>query len=181
LVSSRGGRWRRAKEGSRKNAREAGGEAQFAKGAAVMTPEAIAELVDIYDRMRTRYGAAIAMEALVNRIKIGKRAILPDIGGLEPPVKALIVAVAEAHGLTVELLRKHKQLSGVRDEAVYVVRRLFPGVSYPMLGRYLGRDHSSLVDGNQRFERRLAADEVLRARVSRCTAPAVERAEAVAT
>jgi hypothetical protein len=91
-----------------------------------------------------------------------------------------IEAVALSHGIDTNRLRAEQASSSVvriRSEAVYIVRLLNGGTpSFPELGAYFGRDHSSLVGGDKAFRRRLETDAVLRARVERWVAARGEKA-----
>jgi chromosomal replication initiation ATPase DnaA len=147
-----------------------------------MNRATIARCVDLYDRLRTRVGSAAAMEqAIEYAVEASKRhAIAAFASGIDPQAVALIEGVAQAHGHTLGALKtghRYTWVVPVRDEAVYVARAV-TGVSFPVLGRYFGKDSSSLVFGQRRFERRLAVDELLRLRVGRVVDAAKAAGEA---
>jgi chromosomal replication initiation ATPase DnaA len=142
-----------------------------------MTRATLLRCVEVFDRLRVRVGAAAAMEQAVEyaqakpgpaRLQITRNAdaeACPDL-----VVASVLDAVARSYGVTLRQLRKPgkgQRMTRLRDEIVHVTRTLTPGASYPVLGLLLKRDHSVLVVGAQRFEARLAADELLAARVER--------------
>lgn len=88
------------------------------------------------------------------------------------PREAIVTAteVALRHGLSLHALRvKSRENIPVTEEVAWSLRQLSPPVSYPLIGAILGRDHSTIHTAVKRFEKRMATDEVLRARVGRTT------------
>lgn len=142
-----------------------------------MSPTEVRELGEIFDAMRVQYGRDIAIESLAGRLRRGLKGPV-YLREFDPAAATLLEQVFASHGVTTEMVRSHRMLADIRDEGVYLVRRLFPRISFPMLARYLGRDHSSLIVGQQKFAARLAADHGLAARVARLVGDC--RAEAVA-
>ncbi len=147
-----------------------------------MTPQLLARCVDIFDSTRRRYGSTAAMARVLSYAVAptkARRQIAADASALDPCAVKWIELTAERHGIfAVELTGERRRWKmSVRDEAVHVARAM-TGVSFPALARYFGRDHSSLVQGERRFEKRLAADDLLRARIERLIGDA--RAENVA-
>jgi chromosomal replication initiation ATPase DnaA len=150
-----------------------------------LTRQTLARAVEIFDRLRVRVGAAAAMEQAVEyaqakpgpaRLQIARNA---DAGACPDVVVASVLdAVARAYGVSIWRLRRGRRpMARLRDEIVYVTRKVAgPAASYPVLGGLLKRDHSSLIVGERKFEARLAADELLAARVERLIGAA--RAEA---
>jgi len=144
-----------------------------------VTRETAARCVAIFDEMRKRVGAVDAMREAHAYALAGKTVRTRVDASLrgDPALAALVEAVAERLGYTVAQLRLTRRRSiPVRDEVVYVVRRISSLASFPELGRLLTRNHSSLVDGQRRIEKRLETDEVLRQRLAQvlavCAVPA---------
>ncbi len=98
-----------------------------------------------------------------------RRSTVAYTGRLPIELQAVVATVFKSHGIAMDrALRSHTHsVARARDEAVWLVRRMRPEVSYTMLGAFLGRDHSSLITGIRRFEARMAADDLLRLRVER--------------
>ncbi len=94
-----------------------------------------------------------------------------DIAHIPPRVAAVIREVAEAHQVSVESLliksRRHG-LDAARAEAMWRVRALYwPHMgrfrpSYPMIGRWFGRDHTSVINAVSKVsvENCLSPDDV---------------------
>lgn len=73
-----------------------------------------------------------------------------------PTMRKVISEVAERHGLTLTQLRDHcrtRSIAYVRQEAMYEAR-VRAGKSLPMIGRYLNRDHTTVLYGVRAHERR---------------------------
>lgn len=66
--------------------------------------------------------------------------------------------------LTTGTSRTH-YYSGLRDEIGWVLH--LHGYHARVIALALGRDRTSIIDGRQRFEKRLGTDEILRARIAR--------------
>lgn len=98
-----------------------------------------------------------------------RRATSAYSGRLPIELRAVVSSIFQSHGVSMDRALRSRTPAVVRarDEAVWVVRAMRPEVSYPMLGAFLGRDHSSLLSGMRRFEKRMAADDLLRLRVER--------------
>jgi hypothetical protein len=84
--------------------------------------------------------------------------------------RPLVEVVAAAHGIPYGVLvgpRRDKPALAARFEAMWLIRNLrTPAPSYPLIAVALGRaDHTSAIYGVRKFERQLAADPQLRARV----------------
>jgi chromosomal replication initiation ATPase DnaA len=101
------------------------------------------------------------------------------------PIPAHAVAIIESvmrhHGVSLWMAcqkrrRAPDEVVAARDEAIYVARSVVPECSWGRLAKFFNRDHASLVSGARRFERLMAVDELLRARVDR--AVGASRAEA---
>lgn len=143
-----------------------------------MTPALSRRCLAIFDTLRTRVGSEQAMaKALEYALDAtSRRAIAAEAGDMDPRALAMLEDVALHHGHTLSELRAGKPytwVAAVRQEAIYVARAV-TGVSFPVLARYFGKDSSTLVCGQRRFERRLAADELLRTRVGRVVEAARE-------
>jgi hypothetical protein len=140
-----------------------------------MTRQALARAVEIFDSLRIRVGSAAAMEQAIEYVTAKphgpeRLGIIRDAewSGSFATITRVLDAVAQAYGVTVkQLRRKGVRVSQIRDEVVYVTRQLSPAASYPVLGRMLNRDHSSVLRGVRQFEARLAGDELLALRVGR--------------
>ena len=132
-----------------------------------MTRATAIRCVAIFDRLRPRVGPEAAMEQALEFATVAdsRRRLADAASNLDPAAAAVIYQAAQSHGKSVRDLRGKWALP-VRDEAVYLVRALL-GVSYPALGRYFGRHHASLITGNERFERRLATNQILAARIAK--------------
>lgn len=144
----------------------------------MISPALSRRCLAIFDALRTRVGSEQAMaKALEYALDTtSRRAIAAEAGDMDPKALALLEDVAQWHGHTLSELRADKPytwVAAVRQEAVYVARAV-TGVSFPVLARYFGKDSSTLVCGQRRFERRLAADELLAARVGRVVEAARE-------
>lgn len=79
-------------------------------------------------------------------------------------VDTILDVVADRYGLTAARLRgpgRHRRVSHPRFIAMYTVRRVV-GLSYPEIGKLFGgRDHSTVIYGCQRVEKRLKVDPTL--------------------
>ena len=86
--------------------------------------------------------------------------------------RGVIEVIALENGVSLDTLRRDRHSSRaiqrIRAEAIYIVRAVGNGSpSFPDLGLYFGRDHSSLVTADQRFRARMEAEDILRARVEK--------------
>lgn len=123
----------------------------------------------VYELARSHSSTeAEAMEEAVRSLRSQGNLPAPVSLGLPAFVVSLIEAVASGHGITSARLRKSGRslvVASIRAEAVYAARAL-GRVSYPELGRYFGRHHTSLIHGQRKFEARLASDELLARRMA---------------
>src|SRR4051812_25862567 len=81
---------------------------------------------------------------------------------------SMIAEVATFHGVsTRDLLgtSKRPEITIARFHVWWRCRQRNPPLSYPALGAYLHRDHSTVISGVQKFERLMAESAELRARV----------------
>lgn len=76
---------------------------------------------------------------------------------------------AEAFGVEEHRLvgaRRVREIAVPRQATYYVLRRRFPAMSYPQIGRFMGgRDHSTILHGIRRIEALMARDPELRATI----------------
>jgi len=145
-----------------------------------MTPALSRRCLAIFDTLRARVGSEQAMtKALEYALDAtSRRAIAAEAGDMDPKALAMLEDVAQHHKIAASVLvakgrRTSAWVASVRQEAVYVARAV-TGVSYPALGKYLNLDHSTLIAGQRRFERRLETDDLLVARVGRVVEAARE-------
>jgi chromosomal replication initiator protein len=88
----------------------------------------------------------------------------PDLGALPPLAAASARASAQVFGVQVaDILgrRRTRNVARARFAATWIARRR-SGLSYPVLGRILGRDHSSVIHACQRAVRLFRADAAFR-------------------
>lgn len=84
------------------------------------------------------------------------------MSGVPPKVAAVLFDVAQAHSTTVEAIRSPSRLrrhAYARQEACARLRRLSwcgDVPSYPQIGRWLNRDHSTVIYGARQHEARRA-------------------------
>ena len=74
----------------------------------------------------------------------------------EPWMDTMASRVAAVHGITTEELfskRRPKALSEARHHFYYLARK-YTSHSYPSIGRYCGRDHTTVLHGDRVHERR---------------------------
>ena len=135
----------------------------------------VTALVDVFDRNR-HHGIQAALKAVIGAYR---RASVPRSHLLTEAIQQIIAEVARIHGIEVAWIMSHNRLPVVvvaRFECYWRLRRL--NQSYPAIGKITNRHHSSVIGGVRSFERRLAADPILRARVG--VGVVVSVAEAVA-
>lgn len=73
-------------------------------------------------------------------------------------IREVIEEVAQRHDIPVGLIYaqdRRKAISTVRHEAYYLVHRDF-GLSYPEVGRIFDRDHTTILHGVRKHEKRMA-------------------------
>jgi chromosomal replication initiator protein len=73
----------------------------------------------------------------------------------------VLKAVCDVTNVTPELMigpRRNQGIARVRHLAMYLVRESCPHASFPMMGRLFRRDHTSIIHGCKRAERRLRED-----------------------
>ena len=92
------------------------------------------------------------------------RGMIPVIEG-RITMPAIVRAVGEKHGFTVDELmspaRPDRELNLARQEAMWIMRqvRLLDGrqrYSFPVIGAFFGRDHTTILSGARAHEKRLA-------------------------
>jgi hypothetical protein len=137
-----------------------------------MSAEIMRAAASVYDAWRNRgESPEDAMQAAVRVVRANERGTESySRYAIPSDARQTIEAVALSHGMDTARLRVDgsSTVVRVRSEAVYIARALGDGTpSFPELGAYLVRDHSSLVAADQKFRRRLETDESLRARVGR--------------
>jgi len=92
--------------------------------------------------------------------------------------------VAEEFGLTFMDLTKQtrtRRISRPRQAAMYVVRKLRPDMSYPMIGRLFGgRDHTTIIHGIRVVQERIESDPAYRAKIGRVFERVAQRPEMAA-
>lgn len=81
----------------------------------------------------------------------------------------IVQAIADRNGVPVERLRRRSgswAIGRMKGEAVWMLRNCTQQYSYPDCARLLGmRNHSSAIVAFRKFEKLLAADDLLRARI----------------
>jgi chromosomal replication initiation ATPase DnaA len=90
----------------------------------------------------------------------------------------IIREVAEKRGVTVrEILSREprKEVYWARHEAIYRIRKECPWMSYPMIGRKFGRDHSTAVHSVRRYAKFLETGSTEEKREGRTTRKEEER------
>lgn len=81
-----------------------------------------------------------------------------------PVMDAIVHAAAEAYGITVDDLKgrsTRKEFARPRQHAMYLMAQ-YSHLSLPMIGRFFGRDHTTVLHGVQAHERRMAEAGLLR-------------------
>jgi chromosomal replication initiator protein len=90
------------------------------------------------------------------------------VRGDKPDVDAIIKVVAEAMQVKPSDIRGDRRQQGIaraRQVAMYVTRKLV-GLSYPAIGeKFGGKDHSTVINAEQRIEQLMGEDPSLRALV----------------
>lgn len=143
-----------------------------------------AELKQRYSEARKRLGLGVQAPVVVIRGKIDAkeqemRSILPFIATLRPieptaptyrdeeetfadynplTAKTIIMAAADAACVPVkELLgpRREYKLTAWRQVAMYLIVTLRPDLSYPSIGRAMGKDHSTIIHGHRKVSKNL--------------------------
>lgn len=121
---------------------------------------------EVFERQRARgetTGAAFAYASRILRHNLSansRDAMVPS------EAIALATSVARRHNITMALLRESNRFThvvAIRCEVAWSLRQA--GYSYPMIGRILRRDHSTIITAVRSFEARLAGDEILRRRM----------------
>ena len=77
---------------------------------------------------------------------------------MKPTSTSIVAQVAARHGIAAStLLARTKVNSHARHEAMYEIRTQIgkPLASYPWIGRKMGRDHSTVMYGVRRHQKRL--------------------------
>jgi chromosomal replication initiation ATPase DnaA len=117
-----------------------------------------------------------AAEAMEHACRVVRREIRAFGGNLNDKprrfvpawVNVVIGSMCAVHGVsTLRILGKERcsHLKLIRWEIAAELRRR--GLSLPIIGAALHRDHSTILHGLRAFEKRLATDELLRTRVLR--------------
>ena len=120
------------------------------------------------DRLRARGDdGATAFQVAMNTFRVLRSSRKGDANGAGDEI---VASVAAHHGVPVKRLIAHGRnnwdpVSKIRDEAAWLMRRA--ELSYPAIGLSLNRDHTSMIAAVRRFEKRLAQDELLRARMEK--------------
>lgn len=73
-------------------------------------------------------------------------------------VRQIVASVADHHGVTVAQImgpRQHRLIARARQHAYAALRDR--GASYPQIGMWLARDHSTVLYGDRAHRARLAA------------------------
>lgn len=137
-----------------------------------MSPVAVQRAAAAYETARSRQ--ATSCEAMENALVAYRTTTSRLNGRMSIPVHAvaIIEAVMRAHGVSLwsaqqKRRRPSAEVVAARDEAIYVARSVAPECSWGRLAKFFNRDHASLVTGARRFERLMAVDELLAARVER--------------
>lgn len=150
------------------------------------TPEAAEQRAgEAFERARRRgRSEAEAMREALDVLGIKPPSLVGFVAPLSDAVQRVIVAVLATHRLTVEQAacsargcRVGYRIPRARDEAIWVARQVDPDASYEALGQFFKRDHSTLVQQQKRFENRLAANEVLAARLRQLVEPPADEGE----
>lgn len=98
--------------------------------------------------------------------------------------REIIKVVAEEFDLTFMDLTKQtrtRRISRPRQAAMYVVRKLRPDMSYPMIGRLFGgRDHTTIIHGIRVVEKRIESDPAYGDKIGRVFERVAQRPEAAA-
>lgn len=120
--------------------------------------------------------AAVVQRATLGERHGPERAAAPAGGPASPRV--LIEMVLGQHGFGIDTIAdhpvhlEHRRLGHARDEAIYVAAVAHPGLSLAAVSELFKRDVSTIIRGQQSFQRRLLADQSLAARVFRLIAAA---------
>ena len=72
---------------------------------------------------------------------------------------AIVSKIARRYGLTLEDLKGselRRDVSQPRQHAMWSIRRIF-GWSLPQIGRYFGRDHTTILHGIRQHEARISS------------------------
>lgn len=125
-----------------------------AKSAPIVKPRPVAKKLPVArgsdeSTIRRRSGRRLAdAAARAKRDHLADyRSIVRGMGDM-PPVKAVIEAVCASHGLAVEDVvgrRKFKILADARIDAIRMVAEVRPDLSSSQIGRFFGRDHTTIL------------------------------------
>lgn len=80
----------------------------------------------------------------------------------KPTMKEIAILVAERHGVTLEDLRgpsRRLRASRPRQEAMALIMAQ-KRYSYPQVGRFFNRDHTTVIHGERAYQKRLEAAKV---------------------
>lgn len=114
---------------------------------------------DFHDAIDGLHTAARRLEHIVLR-ELGEEE--PDDTPLDASMRRIISVVAEEFEIDVESLRGDKQgayIARPRQLAMLLIVELCPDKSYPAIGRYLRKDHSTIQYGVRRARTRVENDK----------------------
>ena len=83
---------------------------------------------------------------------------------MKPTMDQITRSVCAAHGVEMTQLksrRRDARITQVRHMAYWLCRQV-KNNSYPKIGRYFDRDHSTIMHGVEKFDQQVRADPVLR-------------------